>query len=297
MELRHLRYFVAVAEEENVSRAALRLNVSQPPLSRQIRDLEAELGVELFTRTAKSLNLTAEGRLFLGEARSILQRVDEAVRTVRATAARGEAEIRVGYAPSPTGEFLSAVLHRFQRLRPGVRVALHDMTTSEMLEGLRKRRLEAALMVNPMSLEIGAFRWELLRSYRVGVVMPKNHRWAGRRVLRIEEILAEPIAVLSKRDYPDYHAWLRRTTGEWSRKFRAAEECDGALSLIAAVESGRAVAVSAESIISVAGSRLVFVPLSPAPEPLQVGICLPASLARLDQLDRKNRNFRPLMRL
>src|SRR6266542_221234 len=84
VELRHLRYFVAVAEMENVSRAALKLHVSQPALSRQIRDLEAEIGFSLLERTAKSVRLTAAGKVFLIEAREVLERTDEAVRNVRA---------------------------------------------------------------------------------------------------------------------------------------------------------------------------------------------------------------------
>src|ERR1041385_4469275 len=98
MELRHLRYFVAVAEEENVSRAALKLHVSQPGLSRQIRDLEDEIGLQLFERSAKSLRLTTAGRTFLREARAVLQRAEEAVKKARA-AAGVYGEIHVGYAP------------------------------------------------------------------------------------------------------------------------------------------------------------------------------------------------------
>src|SRR5580693_364798 len=105
MELRHLRYFVAVAEEENVSRAALKLHVSQPGLSRQIRDLEGELGFPLFERSAKSLRLTDAGRAFLPEARAVLQRAEDAVQTARAVATGGRAELHIGYAPSLTARF------------------------------------------------------------------------------------------------------------------------------------------------------------------------------------------------
>src|SRR5260221_10545335 len=105
MELRHLRYFVAVAETENVSRAALKLHVSQPGLSRQIRDLENELGFSLLTRSAKSVRLTEAGKTFLAEARAVLRRAEEAVNAARAVATGGR-ELHVGYAPSLTARIL-----------------------------------------------------------------------------------------------------------------------------------------------------------------------------------------------
>ena len=102
MELRHLRYFVAVAEQENVSRAALKLHVSQPALSRQVRDLEEELGFDLLERSAKSVRLTEAGKVFLRESRAVLQRAEEAVSKARLTATKGQVELHIGYAPSPT---------------------------------------------------------------------------------------------------------------------------------------------------------------------------------------------------
>src|ERR1051325_2118566 len=102
MELRHLRYFVAVAGEENVSRAALKLHVSQPALSRQIRAREDELGCLLLERTAKAVRLTEAGRAFLAEARAVLQRAEDAVKAARNIAHGGAGALHVGYAPSLT---------------------------------------------------------------------------------------------------------------------------------------------------------------------------------------------------
>src|SRR6266516_1763032 len=108
VELRHLRYFVAVAEAENVLRAATqKLHVSQPAVSRQIRDLEDELCVQLFQRTGKALNLTDAGGLFLKEARAVLERTDEAVSNVRAFAQTGETELQVGYTPALRAQVVS----------------------------------------------------------------------------------------------------------------------------------------------------------------------------------------------
>ncbi len=139
MELRHLRYFVVVAEEQNVTRASERLHVSQSPLSRQIRDLEEELGVQLFRRTAKSLALTEPGKLFLNEARAVLLRADKAVQAVRAVAAGQRGQLRVGYAPSLTVELLPNVLRAFETECPGVRVTLHDLSTEECVQRLAAR--------------------------------------------------------------------------------------------------------------------------------------------------------------
>ena len=122
VELRHLRYFVAVAEMENVSRAAMqRLHVSQPSLSRQIRDLEDEIGVQLLERTAKSVRLTDAGRAFLEEARAILKQSEEAVRKIRVIAGKMQAELHIGEAMPHGGFFgfapedaeLEAELRRF----------------------------------------------------------------------------------------------------------------------------------------------------------------------------------------
>ncbi|HUB88004.1 MAG TPA: LysR family transcriptional regulator, partial [Verrucomicrobiae bacterium] len=106
MELRHLRYFIAAAEEENVSRAALKLHVSQPGISRQIKDLEEEIGFQLFERSAKSLKLTDAGKTFLAEAKTILQRADDAVKKAKAVAENAGGELHVGYAPSLTVKIL-----------------------------------------------------------------------------------------------------------------------------------------------------------------------------------------------
>ena len=115
MELRHLRYFIAVAEAENVTRAAERLHVSQPPLSRQIHDLEEELGMPLFHRTGKSLQLNAAGKVFLVEARAVLERAEQAMQAVQALSHQHEQTIDVGYAPSLSVEILPPILRLFEQ--------------------------------------------------------------------------------------------------------------------------------------------------------------------------------------
>ena len=157
MELRHLRYFVAVAEEENVSRAALKLHVSQPGLSRQICDLEDEIGFQLFERSAKSLKLTAAGKVFLTEAKAVLQRADDGVKKARAVAHGDSGEIHVGYAPSLTVQILPPMLRAFQGEFPQVRVTLHDLSSEEMLAQLGEKKLHVALTARPPDKVLRSF--------------------------------------------------------------------------------------------------------------------------------------------
>src|ERR1700722_12848710 len=149
MELRHLRYFVAAAETENVSRAALKLHVSQPALSRQIRDLEDEIGFCLLERTAKSVRLTDAGHAFLNDARTLLQQAEEAVKKARAIASAEPTELKVGYSPAATLRILPPVLRAYQRVMPKVHVKLHDWSNEANVAGLRNGRLNLAFVVRP----------------------------------------------------------------------------------------------------------------------------------------------------
>ena len=276
MELRHLRYFVAVAEEENISRAARRLHVSQPPLSRQIRDLEDELGVPLLERSAKSVRLTGAGRKFLSEARAVLERADDAVKAARAAGAAQAQDLHVGYAPSPTIEVLPGLVRSFEKAAPSVRVVLHDMTSAEMVAGLRSGKLQAALIVDHPTLRSPKFKAVRIRSYRIGVALSKDHRLARKSAVAFADVASEPIVAYSREEYPDYHDWLGRLFGAKSRKLQIKVECDGAMSLIAAIEAGRGIAIASEATRAIGGSRIRFVPLKPAPPPLNLAIYYPA---------------------
>lgn len=276
MELRHLRYFVAVAEEQNITRAAQRLNVSQPPLSRQVRDLECELGVTLLVRGAKSVKLTPAGRLFLDEARAVLRRADEAVQAVQALASERAEDLHVGYAPSPSVELLPEVLRVFEGIAPGVRVVLHDLTSSEMIAGLENGSLGAALVVGHSRPRRSGLEFHRLRRYRVGLLVARGHALCRRRSIRPDAIASLPMVVYSRAEYPDYHEMLLDLLGESARRLRIVQECDGAFSLISAVEVGRGVALVAESAAIVAGKRAVFIPFEPAPQPMEVGVSVRA---------------------
>src|ERR1043165_2100248 len=201
MELRHLRYFVAVAETENVSRAATKLHISQPALSRQIRDLEEELGFLLLERNAKSVRLTQAGRAFLIEARAIMQRVDEGVKAAKAVAIGTKGELHVGYAPSLTARILPPTLRAFQAELPHVRVKLHDLSTDEMLAGLRKGTLQMALMVKPAAAMLRDLRFTDLTTDTLCLAVAPKHPLARKRTITVAEIAREPLVVYGRSDY------------------------------------------------------------------------------------------------
>lgn len=269
MELRHLRYFIAVAGEENVSRAALKLHVSQPALSRQIRDLEDELGFELLARSAKSVSLTEAGRAFWDEAEAILKRVDEGVATARA-AARGR-ELHVGYAPSPTARLLPAVLRAFQSAEPGVRVLLHDLATEEMVARLRKGAIQVALLVRPDRSVLRGLKFEELTRDPVRLAVSPGHSLAKRKSVSLAEVLREPLLAYTRADYPEYHEMLREVLGKGRRRPRITGEHDGINSLVAAVEAGSGVALLSYSVACIAGPRVKLVEISPPPKPVVLG--------------------------
>src|SRR5213080_3228856 len=163
MELRHLRYFLAVGEALNFTKAAAQLRVAQPALSRQVQELEDEIGGDLMKGSPRGVTLTAEGKLFLDEVRELLRRADESVEKVRALA-RGEyGEVHVGYAPSPTVEILPPALSAFQKTVPRVKLLLHDLSSDELIAGLKNGRLELAIM--PIGEQTAGIDFELLRIY------------------------------------------------------------------------------------------------------------------------------------
>jgi DNA-binding transcriptional LysR family regulator len=145
VELRQLRYFVAVAEEGNISRAAKKIFLTQPALSRQIKALENEIGQCLLERQAHSIRLTPVGEALLRESRELLQHAAQMLEQVRA--AGRDVRFRVGYAPSLASGILSAAVEIFTQKHPNARVELFDLSTKEMLAGLESKTLDVALSV------------------------------------------------------------------------------------------------------------------------------------------------------
>ena len=272
MELRHLRYFLAVGEALNFTKAAAQLRIAQPALSRQIQDLEDDIGVDLLRRSPRGVTLTAEGKLFLEEIRALLKHADESVEKVRALA-RGEyGELHVGYAPVPTTEILPAALEAFQKAVPGVKVVLHDVSSDELIAGLHNATLELAIMVEPTGEQTAGIEFEGLRRYPWCVAMTAAHPFARLKSIGLKKIAAEPLIGLRRKDYSEYYRVLERLFAPISAKPRVTTECDSASSMILEIEAGRGIAVVTTILKRVAGSRLLYRPIIGTTEAQSVGI-------------------------
>jgi DNA-binding transcriptional LysR family regulator len=274
VELRHLRYFVAVAEMENVSRAATqRLHVAQPSLSRQIRDLEDEVGVALLERTAKAVRLTDAGRVFLDEARAILKHSNEAVLKARAIGGKRETELHVGDFPLAAAQIMPRLLREFQKAMPNVHVKLHDWPVEKEIAAIRDGQLQLAIVVPPLT---GNWRRELrfeeLVRARVCLAVSCDHPFAKRKSIPLVEAAREPFVALMHEEFPQHRVYLSAIFSNVKDKPRIVEEHDGWTGVFSAVDAGTGVAIASDAFGYAFGNRVKFLPLTPEPKRVPIGI-------------------------
>jgi DNA-binding transcriptional LysR family regulator len=286
MELRHLRYFIAVAEELNFSRAAERLHISQPPLSRQIRDLEAELGTELFERNRQEVKLTRSGRALLSRAKELVRDADLLRMHARKMEAEEYEELHIGYAPAPTAAIIGGILSRYHELASATSMTLEDLSLSQILIGLKTKKLHAGLTLRPKSGEMRGLRFDALRRYAVGIICANSSPLAQFDKIRPSAVPIDNLVGYCAKDFPEYHQWVAKVLGVRKSRVAITQECDGVMSAIAAVESGHGPAVVGEFTAAVGGNRVRFVPFTGKPSFMDVGL-----------LYRENENRHNVMKL
>jgi DNA-binding transcriptional LysR family regulator len=203
MELRHLRYFIAVAEELHFGRAAARVQIAQPPLSQQVRQLEHELGVQLFNRTRRRVELTPAGRAFLEHARQILAQTERAKRIAQ-RAGRGEiGRLAIGFASSADLDILPRVLRAWHERFPDVEVELQALLTGAQLDALRRGRIQVGFIRLPT--DETSFVVEPIQREPVIVALPEGHRLARRARLRLAELASETLILFPRHTAPGYY--------------------------------------------------------------------------------------------
>src|SRR5262245_8469304 len=188
MELRHLRYFIAVAQEGHVTRAAERLGMQQPPLSQQIKLLERELDAQLIRRKGRGVELTEAGRVYFENACAIMDQLGHAAETTRRTARGEQGRICVGITPtSPFHPFLPRVIRAFRDAFPQVSLRLEERLGSELIEQLRNEQLDAAFIRTPLIDSEGLAVSRLLEEPLL-VALPRNHALAGKGALPLRSL-------------------------------------------------------------------------------------------------------------
>jgi len=257
---------------ENVSRAATqKLHVAQPSLSRQIRDLENEIGVQLLERTARSVRLTDAGRTFLEEARAILKHADEAVVKTRGVA--GKQELRVGDWSLGTARIMPALLRAFQQAMPNVHVKLHDWTVDQNITGVRDGRLQLAMLLPPLKANaLAELRFQELATARVALAVSSNHPFARRQSIPLGDAAREPFIGLTPDKYPRYQEYVDAIFARVNEKPRIVEEHDGWAGVYSAVSAGTGVALSSDAFSYMFGDRIKLLRLTPEPKRVQIGI-------------------------
>jgi DNA-binding transcriptional LysR family regulator len=190
VELRHLRYFLAVAEERHFGRAAQRLQMAQPPLSRQIQSLETELGFPLFDRSRRRVELTPAGVALSSHARRVFEALDTGVTEARRAAQGQVGRIAVGYLASVAASGLAELIRAFRQRSPGVHVELRELTPQEQIEAILARRIDIGFIRGPIREPNLSMR--LVRKEELLVALPTGHRLAGRARFALSELADDP---------------------------------------------------------------------------------------------------------
>jgi DNA-binding transcriptional LysR family regulator len=208
MELRQLKYFVAAAHALNISRAARHLNISQPAVSRMIRELEAELGVKLFIRKSFGLNLTPSGTVFLDIARKILHDSAEAINVFKSSSPNIAMKLDVGFISIALGSFLGNALREFRELYPHVEVGIHDMSPGDQVIALRSGEIDLAILTNPDGKMIREFDLLEVKEVQLHAVLPGNHRLSREKEVKLEELKQENFIGYDEGKFPGYNQMI-----------------------------------------------------------------------------------------
>lgn len=264
VELRHLRYFVAVAQEGHITRAAERLGMQQPPLSQQIKALEREIGVQLFRRKARGVELTEAGRGLLADALSVLSRVEEAVEGARRTASGKQGRLRIGLPPSgPFHPFVPRMIRRFREACPLVSVSMEECLRAELIDGLHAGMLDVAFIrasiAPPEGLDV-----HLLLEEPMILALPSTHALAApgtRTAVPLEDLAPETFIVYARLQGPAFYEATLAACAQAGFSPRLGQEAPRIISALSLVASGLGVTLVPSTMQSMTMDGVAFRPL------------------------------------
>ena len=276
-ELWQLRYFLAVAEQLHFGRAAAALHISQPPLSRAIRALEQRLGVVLFARSRRRVELTPEGTRLLGEARRIVGQLERTVHEVRGMARGEEGRLRIGFVSLADYGVLPGLLKAFKSARPGVALSLREMLSPEQAAALAAGELDFGLLLPPVS---GAAELEhvVVQRERFVAALPASHRLATLRgKLAVSALAGEPFVMVPRDIAPGLYDIVTGLAARAGISFNVAQEAIQMQTVVSLVSSGLGVAMVPGSIANLGRRGVVYRELADRHPRLDLWLAWPRS--------------------
>ncbi len=263
VELRHLRYFLAVADELHFGRAAERLYIAQPALSQQIRKLEGELGVELFHRTKRRVELTAAGQAMRAPASRSLDAVGESVEAAR-RAARGEiGHLTVGFIEAASGTLMPTLVRRFRGDRPEVGLTLRELSVDAQIAGLQNGSIDVGIVRPP--IEDPELELETIVEEALLIAVPDGHRLAEQRSVRARSLRDEPLVLLSREIVPGLYDQVIALQLEHGGEAMIAQEASSIQAVLGLVAAGLGISLLPESVRSLEREGVRFVALKSSP--------------------------------
>ncbi|HEX4279602.1 MAG TPA: LysR substrate-binding domain-containing protein [Solirubrobacteraceae bacterium] len=271
MELRQLRYFVAVAEELHFRRAAERLHISQPPLSQQIRSLEDELGFALLVRTRRRVQLTPAGEAFLRDARAILSELEGAVATAQRIDAGQTGRLRIGFVGSALLSIVPGTVERFRSSRPGVAIELRERSTVDQLRAVAAGVIDVGLVRPPIEDEAG-LRAETVLRERTVAALPAAHQLAALQRVPMRRLAAEPLVLFPRAQAPGFHDLLIEALAGAGGGPRVIQYAPEMLTIIGLVAAGTGVSLVPASVSRLSLDGVAYRPVTGAPRSELVAI-------------------------
>jgi len=260
LELRHLRYFCAVARELNFSRAAEQLHIAQPPLSRQIRALEDELGAQLLDRSSRPMRLTSAGRFFQIQAQQLLDRMLEVQAATARIAGGRRTWYAIGFAPSTLYGKLPDVIRQFREAHPTVELHLHEMTTVQQMDALKAGRIDMGF--GRLSFDDDDVIGELVRNEPVMVALPVNHRLVRHKNVSLAKLASEPLLLYPAKPRPSYADQVLEMFQSRGLKPTVALETNEVQTAIGLVVAGLGYTLVPQSVQNLHREGVLYLPLS-----------------------------------
>ncbi|GAA6623170.1 LysR family transcriptional regulator [Scytonema sp. NUACC26] len=261
MELRHLRYFVVIAEELHFGRAAERLHMTQQPLSQQIRQLEAEIGVLLFHRTKRRVQLTEAGKAFLEEARQILHKASQAVEIAKQVARGENGKLTVGFSGFATYSLLPKVLRIFREQFPLVELELEEMTSSAQVQALQHHQIHLGLMIPPIPGT--EFVQESILREPLVVILPETHPLATQPELKLSALANESFILVSRHLEPGYYDLCISLFQQAGFSPKVVQKASQKQTILGLVSADMGVSLAPASIRNIHRTGVVYTTLSP----------------------------------